>query len=192
MSDKSDSTRLNMTASCESMPSNPGIETQDTVKDRAQIRTKRHREVETRKGSPTDILERIAHAQITRQKQAAAGNPPPSKRIKLEEDSVVGILANPIIINESPTPNETRSEVDYFFAAHNYVNQTIMDALEDSGFTKFELLTMQGLDKKTLIDRFQTILPSGFCRQAQIESLSYVVCSASEDTWNNLKSDNLA
>jgi len=79
-------------------------------------------------------------------------------------------------------------DIQSFFAAHRYTNPLVMDALKDSGFSKYELLTMKGQKKHEIMERFKTIIPEDcFLRQAQLESLSHVVSSASMESWNKLE-----
>jgi len=140
-----------------------------------------------------DILERIAHAQISKQKQLAEGNQPPAKRIKLEV-TAEPIALHPVTTGQFLAQDKTLGgpvdpKIRSFFTARNHTSPPIMDALDASGFTSYELLTMKGQEKQAIMERFKIILGNYRWRPAQIESLSYAVSRASASEWRKLKND---
>ncbi|KAF9552318.1 hypothetical protein CPC08DRAFT_791322 [Agrocybe pediades] len=124
-----------------------------------------------------------------RNTQRANDGSPISKIIIPEPDIVPTVRPTPdstvdeeFLLRAYPEGREVRA----FFAAHDYANVAMLDALEASGFTKYELVTMKGQDQDYIKRRFRRILMHHQWGPAQIETLSYVVSSAAQEEWDRL------
>ncbi|KDR74609.1 hypothetical protein GALMADRAFT_157272 [Galerina marginata CBS 339.88] len=108
--------------------------------------------------------------------------PPAKRRHQTRETSATAVSVSP---NDD---EDLTDEMTAFFGGRNYYNPRVLGDLQTTGFTKYELLTMHGLDQSVITGRFKAILPGDRRAPAQIESLTFAVLSASSAEWKALRS----
>ncbi|PPQ78931.1 hypothetical protein CVT25_002407 [Psilocybe cyanescens] len=130
-----------------------------------------------------DALEREKLNKLHPQSSGPRSSPAsqPRKRIKVEETSSPDNLLRELSIPEFYSRHFY--DVHTFLLKRNYGNPVVLASLKESGFTKYELRSMEGLDLPVLITRFTSLLSDDCRKPAQLESLAFAVFSASSAEW---------
>ncbi|PPQ78930.1 hypothetical protein CVT25_002406 [Psilocybe cyanescens] len=125
------------------------------------------------------------------QRQASSQQPTENQRspfTKRDEDAHQNSLPANVRVPMA-SPSQYFDDVRMFLQKKQYGNPLILDSLRETGFSKYELLSMRGLDHNILATRFGSLLSDDRCKAAQLESLSFAICSASSAEWALLKDE---